>query len=1404
MKNLIICPDYRATNPYLEEMYAELEGEYNIQYIAYNELDASLVNSDVFHLHWTSGVLAGAKTIYEAKFLKNAFIGKIRRYILKGGKFFWTVHNKLSHDSNFIEIEKELNEELTDLAHQVFVHNELAKDVLSADYFMNRKKISISEHGNYIGVYPNTISRAAARKKLGIKDSETVFLFLGQVRPYKGITDLVVSFSEIRKVDKNSKLIIAGKPVHPIKPGEISELYGKVDGIEIYEGMVEDESLELYFNAADFAVFPYRNILTSGSVLNAFSFSIPVIAPADGVLPEIIKDGENGFVYEKGSISGLISAMQKSLEVSLLDRALMKQRAKEYAENISWSNGANSIKFAYQSSSAPFKHLGDGARLIHQPTDTVSSPTLTVIILNYNCEKDVLKVVQSIRSQSIDFEYQIIIVDNKSTNINDNLLTHYFSDCHVIRLNTNAGYARGNNVGVRYAIDTLKSEYVLISNPDIEYLPNSISSLINYKKNIESDIVSPAILRDDTSQIWSAGGVVSFDEGVNVDHHYSGDHFSSLPSEPYEVEYAAGACLLFNGSLIDDIGYIPEDYFLYYEETDWCLEARRKDKKIVICPSVLIRHHKNSEPKGKPPKEYYLYYYIRNTFNFYGKFGVGDFEMLEKNLLERFINPWKERIKKSFPETSDKLNSLMDRAVLDGKAGISGKTLESEDDVQTDHLKIRLDSVTNDGIVHGWAINSLNPELKLNLDVFVDEFYVGNVTCDEFREDLVKAGVSGDGHHGYTFKIPKTYINGKKAVVSIRWREVDAINSPSTIQFDSFSASYKGRIDGISGGSLCGWLIDETNLFDKIKFKLFSDGRFLGVYSADNYREDLEKAFKFDGCHSLQVKLPMFVLDGNAHNIKVEAIDPDGKTIYLCERDVSFSLREPKTPEKINVFQDVNKWLYVHRSVYVQDKNYQAVKKYFESLKQGLSYDANRYFDRLSEKPLVSIIMPVFNRENVVLDAVSSILDQVYQEWELIIVDDGSNDRSVEVIKSSTNDHRISIYTLPENMGVSSARNVGLEKARGDFIAYLDSDNTWDKNYLSIMAFELEKNQSRECAYAGQLIHQTCNLTSGESLVEESFLRAGPFNQALVKNRNFIDLNAFMHRRSKYQSLGGFNERMRRLVDWELIVRYTNENRPLYVPALLSNYYMDLAENQITKLENYSDSLIEYKSSISGPDKGSPDASTASESILFLITECEDPEKLDITLAAIVASANFCNFSGSIGVVMASPSSEAKAKYSNFIDFFPSHLEFPYEIGKYYVCLLKSGNQLHPSFFKGISDSLLTLGSHCYVISKLSKYDKNVRVAQPYAMDSGFVDNTVSSDNWPNLKYSNLSSLNSQFVALSQIDELNFEGILVSSSLLERIDVQDNFEGLVSDINTLSHMELLTINVHDKCKVIQV
>ena len=98
---------------------------------------------------------------------------------------------------------------------------------------------------------------------------------------------------------------------------------------------------------------------------------------------------------------------------------------------------------------------------------------------------------------------------------------------------------------------------------------------------------------------------------------------------------------------------------------------------------------------------------------------------------------------------------------------------------------------------------------------------------------------------------------------------------------------------------------------------------------------------------------------------------------------------------------------------------------------------------------LVSIIMPAYNAENSLNNAIDSILNQTYKNWELIVVDDGSTDYTLKKIEEySKLDSRIKSYPNPSNVGVSETRNNGIKHVKGNWIAFLDSDDIWHPDKL--------------------------------------------------------------------------------------------------------------------------------------------------------------------------------------------------------------------------------------------------------------------------------------------------------------------------------------------------------------------
>jgi len=194
--------------------------------------------------------------------------------------------------------------------------------------------------------------------------------------------------------------------------------------------------------------------------------------------------------------------------------------------------------------------------------------------------------------------------------------------------------------------------------------------------------------------------------------------------------------------------------------------------------------------------------------------------------------------------------------------------------------------------------------------------------------------------------------------------------------------------------------------------------------------------------------------------------------------------------------------------------------------------------------PVVSIVMPTWNRAKVISDAIGSVQAQLFTDWELIIVDDGSTDNTAEILAKFADDQRIR-YVKQPHAGASQARNQGLRLAQGSLIAYLDSDNLWYPGFLAATVNAFVADPATDSVY-GALIT--------EAHGEDQRVLFKPFDRTELTRENFIDLNTFVHRRSLVDAYGTFDETLDRLIDWDLILRYTQHAPARRLPVLAARY----------------------------------------------------------------------------------------------------------------------------------------------------------------------------------------------------------------------------------------------------------
>jgi len=208
-----------------------------------------------------------------------------------------------------------------------------------------------------------------------------------------------------------------------------------------------------------------------------------------------------------------------------------------------------------------------------------------------------------------------------------------------------------------------------------------------------------------------------------------------------------------------------------------------------------------------------------------------------------------------------------------------------------------------------------------------------------------------------------------------------------------------------------------------------------------------------------------------------------------------------------------------------------------------------------------SIIMPVWNRSGVVETAIRSVLAQTSDEYELLIIDDGSDDDLEKTVQPYLSEKVI--YHRISHGGAGAARNFGIARAQYPWIAYLDSDNAWRPGFLETMGRSVGRSNGKH--HSAYCIAQAFGERRGNGEYEKLWQVGGPFNFSNLARANYIDLNTFVHSRSCVEESGLFDETLDCLIDWDFILRVTSKHQPLFVPEVLVDYHFNAAADTITR-----------------------------------------------------------------------------------------------------------------------------------------------------------------------------------------------------------------------------------------------
>jgi len=280
-------------NPYLRMLYARLPEEgFDPRPLARFDHLNRLQRGSVFHLHWTRIAQLGAQTIEQAHTTTDAFLDTIAAFVERGGKLLWSVHEPLPHDCPFPEVEKELRQNLADLAAGIHILHASTVDEVAPLYRLPADKVFVVEHPLYTGIYETYFTHKAARQLIGLGDDEVMILAFGAIRPYKGFDRLVRLLPRLRKeTGKDVRVMVAGPTMRSIDNSDLQDLVARTEGATITEEPIPDDYVQVMFQSADVVALPYRQVLNSGVLMLGLTFGCPSIAPENAVTRDALSSG---------------------------------------------------------------------------------------------------------------------------------------------------------------------------------------------------------------------------------------------------------------------------------------------------------------------------------------------------------------------------------------------------------------------------------------------------------------------------------------------------------------------------------------------------------------------------------------------------------------------------------------------------------------------------------------------------------------------------------------------------------------------------------------------------------------------------------------------------------------------------------------------------------------------------------------------------------------------------------------------------------------------------------------------------------------------------------------------------------------------------------------------------------
>lgn len=264
---------------------------------------------------------------------------------LTGCKIVWTVHNISNHDGKHPFAERLAGQWMGIISTAVICHSQYAAEEIQKVWRIPPERCKVIPHPNYISRYPNQRNCGDRfGRNPNANDNNVTFLFFGRIAPYKGIESMITAFKAISS--PRVRLLIVGNPTTQDFANQIELLASQDDRIHLHPGYVDDCNLPSWFAIADVVMFPFQNILTSGSLILAMGFAKACIVPRFKSLAEVLPDSQKPLTYELTDHQGLQACMEIAPDCPSMLTDIGRQN-REQVSTWTWQAMASACRSIY-------------------------------------------------------------------------------------------------------------------------------------------------------------------------------------------------------------------------------------------------------------------------------------------------------------------------------------------------------------------------------------------------------------------------------------------------------------------------------------------------------------------------------------------------------------------------------------------------------------------------------------------------------------------------------------------------------------------------------------------------------------------------------------------------------------------------------------------------------------------------------------------------------------------------------------------------------------------------------------------------------------------------------------------------------------------------------------------------